>query len=73
MPEIIAAGSAAVLVISGMLLLRLQARAARRREALRRERERPLTPYETHRKKWLDTGDPAELALMNETLEKRED
>ena len=68
MPEIIAMMCMAILLIASVTVVGL-VRADRKRKRLAAEKARPLSGYELHRKRWLETGDPQELDLMNHSLE----
>lgn len=58
----------AVLLIASVTVVGL-VRADKTRKRLAAEQARPLSSYELHRKRWLETGDPQELDLMNHSLE----
>lgn len=61
-----------VLVIPIVLiaaLLELWAIRRTSRELRARAKQKPLTAYDAHRKRWEETGDPAELDRMKKSLE----
>ena len=68
MPEVIVMMCMAILLITGVTVVGL-VRADTRRKRLAARQARPLSSYELHRKQWLETGDPHELDLMNNSLE----
>jgi hypothetical protein len=68
MPEIIVMLAGVILLVTGVTVVGL-VRAGMKRKRIAAEQARPLTGYELHRKRWLETGDPQELDLMNHSLE----
>jgi len=68
MAEVIAMMFIVILLIASMTGLGFF-RAGVKRKRLAARQARPLSGYELHRKRWLETGDPHELDLMNNSLE----
>lgn len=68
MAEVIAMMFIVILFVASMTgLVFYQASVKRKRLAA--QETRPLSSYELHRRKWLETGDQHELDLMNDSLE----
>lgn len=68
MPEVIAMMCMFILFIAALTVTMIF-RAVMRRKCLAARQARPLSGYELHRERWLETGDPRELDLMNDSLE----